>query len=127
MMGFDFFELVHSKDVPMVKTQLSTTASDSKEEKNESKMSSSLKDGMENSENLCPGAKRSFLCRMKKGVKAEDMENMGTKATIRKTKANVLVDEKYPVLSKFLSFFKVHIIYCIYCRELSRVQLYNNI
>lgn len=104
MVGFDFYELVHSKDVSMMKTQLSITASDSKEEKSDPKKSSILKEGLENCVNLCPGAKRSFLCRMKKGAKLEDLKNLGTKPSIRKTKANVLVDETDPVLSKILLF-----------------------
>ncbi len=104
MVGFDFYELVHSKDVSMVKTQLSITASDSKEETTDSRKSSTLKGGIENSEYLCPGAKRSFLCRMKKGAKPEDIMNMGVKTSIRKTKANIMVDEQDPVLSKIIVY-----------------------
>ncbi|CAB4023334.1 Scavenger receptor cysteine-rich type 1 M130 [Paramuricea clavata] len=99
MVGFDFYEFVHRKDLTMVKTQLATTASESNEEKTDSKNSFILEEGIENSGNLCPGAKRSFLCRMKKGAKADDIMSMGTKTSITKTKGNVMVDETDPILS----------------------------
>ncbi|CAB4020671.1 Aryl hydrocarbon receptor nuclear translocator 1 [Paramuricea clavata] len=106
MVGFDFYEFVHRKDITMVKNQLSTTASESKEEKTIPKNSSILKEGIEISGNLCPGAKRSFLCRMKKGAKADDIMSMGTKTSITKTKGNVMVDETDPVLISYEGYLK---------------------
>ena len=100
MIGFDFYELVHGKDVAMVKTQLSTTASESKEEKTDLKKPDVFKENIGNAEGISPGAKRSFLCRMKKGAKAEDIKNMATKASTRKTKSNVFIDDNDPVPSK---------------------------
>ncbi|CAB4013007.1 reverse transcriptase [Paramuricea clavata] len=100
MVGFDFYEFVHRKDITMVKTQLATTASESKEEETDSKNSFILEEGIENSGNLCPGAKRSFLCRMKKGAKADVVISLGTNTSIAKTKGTVMVDETDPVLSK---------------------------
>ena len=100
MVGFDFYELVHKKDVSMVKTQLYTTSSDVKEEKLDVKKSSMLKEEINSSDNICPGAKRSFLCRMKKGATADDVKNIGTKTSSRKTKTNALLDEKDPILSQ---------------------------
>lgn len=97
---------MHSKDIAMVKTQLSITASDSKEEKSVCEKSSILKEGMEKSDNLCPGAKRSFLCRMKKAAKAENLLTTGAKTSIKRTKANVMVDDRDTVLSKiFIPLF----------------------
>ena len=100
MIGSDFYELVHSRDVAMVKTQLSTTASESREEITDIQKPDVFKISIGNAETLCPGAKRSFLCRMKKGAKAEDIKNITTKANNRKTQANVFVDDNDPVLSK---------------------------
>lgn len=105
MVGFDFYELVHKKDVSMVKTQLYTTSSDMKEEKLDVKKSSMLKEEIDGSDNICPGAKRSFLCRMKKGAMADDVKNIGTKISSRKTKTNVLLDEKDLILSEIFFFF----------------------
>ena len=114
MVGFDFYELVHNKDVSMVKAQLSTTASDIKEDKFDVKKPSALKEVIENSGSLCPGAKRSFLCRMKMGTKMENVKNVATNTSIRKTKANVFVDDKNPILSK------IHIVY----PEVHSINLY---
>ena len=113
MVGLDFYEFVHRKDITMVKTQLSTTASVCKEEKTVSKNSSILKEGIQNSGNLCPGAKRSFLCRMKKGA------IMGTKTSITKTKGNVMVDETDPVLSKINWFRCKNILFLVNARVIS--------
>ena len=101
MVGFGFYDLVHSKDVSMVKAQLDTTVSDTKEGKTDSKKYPVSNEIIENSGCLCPGAKRSFLCHMKKGAEAEDKMSMGTKTSIRKTKTNVSLDEKENVLSKY--------------------------
>ncbi|XP_028410576.1 protein cycle-like isoform X2 [Dendronephthya gigantea] len=106
MIGFDFYELVHSKDVAMVKTQLSTTASEGKDEKSYIKKPDVVEESIGNAENLCPGAKRSFLCRMKKVTNAEDIKNMGTKSTTRKTKANVFVDDNDTVTISYEGFLK---------------------
>ena len=100
----------------MVKTQLSTTASESKEGKTVSKYSSILKEGIENSGNLYPGAKRSFICRMKKASKADGIMSMGTKTSITKTKGNVMVDETDHVLSKIHWFRCKNILFLVKAR-----------
>ena len=114
MVGFDFYELVHNKDVSMVKSQLYTTSSDIKEEKLNVKKSSMLKEEIDNSDNICPGAKRSFLCRVKTGATADDVKNIATKTSSRKTKPNVFLDEKDPVLSEIKFFFPFNVLaFCL--------------
>ena len=115
MVGLDFCEFVHRKDITMVKTQLSTTVSE-EEEKTVSKNSFILKEVIENSGNLCPGAKRSFICRMKKAAKEHGTMSMGTKTSTTKTKGNVMVDETDPVLSKIHLFRCKNILFLVKAR-----------
>jgi hypothetical protein len=115
MVGFDFCEFVHRKDITMVKTQLSTTVSE-EEEKTVSKNSFILKEVIENSGNLCPGAKRSFICRMKKAAKADGIMRMGTKTSITKTKGNVMADETDHVISKIHWFRCKNILFLVKAR-----------
>jgi hypothetical protein len=75
-----------------------------------------LKEGIENSGNLCPGAKRSFICRMKKAAKAHGIMSMETKTSITKTKGNVMVDETDPVLSKIHLFRCKNILFLVKAR-----------
>lgn len=114
MVGFDFYELVHSKDLSMVKSQLYTTSSDIKEETLDVKKSSMLKEEIDSSDNICPGAKRSFVCRMKIGATADDVKNIGTKTSSRKTKTNLCLDEKDPVLSENNLFFRFIVFAFVY-------------
>jgi hypothetical protein len=129
MVGFNFYELVHSKDVSMVKTQLFTTVSDSKEEKSDPQKVPLLNELIENSGDLCPGAKRSFLCHMKKGGKPEDKIGMGTKTSLRKSKPDVLLNEGESVLSKYLQYtlttkFRSENIICMHVfREVASCRL----
>ncbi|XP_028410585.1 protein cycle-like [Dendronephthya gigantea] len=106
MVGLDFYELVHDEDVAMVRTHISTAVSESKDRETEVKKSDVFEESIRNAANLCPGAKRSFLCRMKKVANAEDIKNMGTKTTIWRTKKYVFVDDNDPILISYEGFLK---------------------
>ena len=107
MVRSNLYELVHSKDVAMIKNQLSLTATNGKKgEVVDVNVAPVVKENVEKSGKLCPGAKRSFLCRMKRGAKLENfekphtIESSETSSNARKTKGNVPVDEKNHILSE---------------------------
>ena len=72
MVQKNLYDMVHPKDIPMIKKQLTAIVSNTKKgEAADINSTPDLKETVENSGILCPGAKRSFLCRMNSGVKVK--------------------------------------------------------
>ena len=91
-----FYDFVHSDDVVNIKKQLSTIAN------NDANVKTDIK--QIKSDRLCPGAKRSFLCRMKKGAIRQISADKQF-SSVRGTKDGVLLDESSHVLGRFIIKF----------------------
>ena len=72
MVWKNLYDMIHPNSIPMIKKQLTAIVSNmKKDEAADINNTSDLKETVENSGILCPGAKHSFLCRMNSRVKVK--------------------------------------------------------